>query len=172
MSLDARGGGAPGPEAMMRVKELMSAPAATVAPGDSLRIADGMVAMGGVRHLPVVSNGALVGVISQRDILRAPGLLSHLLSTARAALRSLRVQDVMSIDLVTIGADASVEEAAQKLLDHRVGCLPVVEAGALVGIVTTSDLLRALAGPPEAADAVVKAANRSSAAPAPAVKDA
>jgi CBS domain-containing protein len=131
-----------------------------------------MMSMGGVRHLPVVSNGALVGVISQRDILRAPGLLSHLLSTARAALRSLRVQDVMSIDLVTIGADASVEEAAQKLLDHRVGCLPVVEAGALVGIVTTSDLLRALAGPPEAADAVVKAANRSSAAPAPAVKDA
>jgi acetoin utilization protein AcuB len=173
MSLDARGGGgAASPEAMMRVNELMSAPAATVAPGDSLHIADGMMSMGGVRHLPVVSNGALVGVISQRDILRAPGLLSHLLSTARAALRSLRVQDVMSVELVTIGADAPVEEAAQKLLEHRVGCLPVVEAGALVGIVTTSDLLRALAGPPEAADAVVKAANRSSAAPAPAVKDA
>jgi acetoin utilization protein AcuB len=132
----------------------MSAPAATVAPGDSLHIADGMMCMGEVRHLPVVSNGELVGVISQRDILRAPGL-SHLLSTAKAVLRSLRVDDVMSRELVTIGADASVGEAAHKLLSHRVGCLPVVESGALVGIVTTSDLLRALAGPPEAAEAVV-----------------
>jgi CBS domain-containing protein len=131
-----------------------------------------MMSMGGVRHLPVVSNGALVGVISQRDILRAPGLLSDLLSTARAALRSLRVHDVMSVDLVTIGADASIEDAARKLLNHRVGCLPVVQAEALVGIVTTSDLLRAVAGPPETADAVVKAANRSWAAPAPAAKDA
>jgi CBS domain-containing protein len=78
----------------------------------------------------------------------------------------------MSVELVTIGADAPVEEAAQKLLEHRVGCLPVVEAGALVGIVTTSDLLRAVAGPPEAAAAVVTAPNRSSAVPAPAVKDA
>jgi CBS domain-containing protein len=127
----------------------------------------------GVRHLPVVRNGELVGVISQRDILRAPGFLSHLLSAPKAVLRSLRVDDVMSRELVTIDAAASVEEAAQKLLSHRVGCLPVLEAGVLVGIVSTSDLLLALAGPPEAADAVVGwAARPPSTAPAPAVRGA
>ena len=146
MSLEPPSDRVPNQEAVVRVKELMSAPAATVAPGDSLHIADGMMSLGEVRHLPVVSNGELVGVISQRDILRAPGLRSSLLSTARAALRSLRVQDVMSVELVTIGADASVEDAAQKLLSHRVGCLPVVESGALLGIVTTSDLLGLLTG--------------------------
>ena len=56
----------------MRVKDLMSARVAIVAPDDSLHIADGIMSLGGVRHLPVVSGGELVGVISQRDIVAAP----------------------------------------------------------------------------------------------------
>ena len=53
----------------------------------------------------------------------------------------------MTRQLVTIGAGAMVQEAADLLLKHRVGCLPVLERGALVGIVTTSDVLRAIVGP-------------------------
>jgi CBS domain-containing protein len=156
----------------MRVKHLMSAPAATVAPGDSLHMADGLMYMGGVRHLPVVNSGGdLVSVISQRDILRAPGLLSPMLSSTKAVLKSHRVDEVMSREPVTIGAEASVEAAAQKLLHHRVGCLPVVVGGALVGIVTTTDLLRALAGPPQAERAAVRRAAPSPAAPAPAASE-
>jgi CBS domain-containing protein len=134
----------------MRVKELMSAPAATIAPGDSLHIADGIMSLGVVRHLPVVSGGDLVGVVSQRDILRSPGMFSPVLGFAvdtRAALKALRVADAMSPAVVTIGAEASVGEAAERMLKHRVGCLPVVEGGTLVGIVTTSDLLRAIVDP-------------------------
>lgn len=137
----------------MRVKQLMSTPAATVAPGDSLHIADGMMSLGVVRHLPVVSGGDLVGVVSQRDILRSPGMLSPVLGLAvdtRAALKTLRVEDAMSPRVLTIGAEASVREAAERMLKHRVGCLPVVEGGKLVGIVTTSDLLRAMVDPSEA----------------------
>lgn len=131
----------------MRVKQLMSAPAATVAPGDSLHIADGIMSLGVVRHLPVVSGDDLVGVVSQRDILRSPGLLSPVLGLAvdtRAALKTLRVEDAMSPTVLTIGAEASVREAAERMLTHRVGCLPVVDGGKLVGIITTSDLLRAI----------------------------
>ncbi len=59
----------------------------------------------------------------------------------------------MTKEVVTIDADATVREAAERLLKHKVGCLPVLERGALVGIVTTSDLLHAIAGPyPVAAD--------------------
>jgi CBS domain-containing protein len=147
----------------MRVKELMSAPAATVAPGDSLHVADGIMSLGGVRHLAVVSDGELRGVVSQRDILRAPGLLSPVLSSPRAVLRALSVEDLMSTEVVTVRAQASVEEAAERLLRYRIGCLPVIgEQGELVGIVTTSDLLRAIAGSMAAVDAGASAQARRS----------
>jgi CBS domain-containing protein len=139
----------------MRVKDLMTAPAATVARGDSLHVADGIMSMGGVRHLPVLHGPELVGVISQRDILRAPGLLSPAYGfggDARAVLKALRVEDVMSSAVVTIGAEAPVQVAAERLLEHRVGCLPVLDGATLVGIVTTSDLLRAMAGPSQGTD--------------------
>jgi acetoin utilization protein AcuB len=100
----------------------------------------------------VLRDGALVGILTHRDILRAPGLLAPALEYAadtRAALRALRVEEAMSSPVITIRADASAKEAAERLLEHRVGCLPVMEGGRLVGIVTTSDLLRAIAGPPE-----------------------
>ncbi len=132
----------------MRVKHLMSAPPATVAPGESLHVADGIMSMGVVRHLPVVKEGALVGLVSQSDILRSPALLAPLFGLtvdSKAALRALRVEDAMSSPVFTIGPDASVQDAAARLLDHRVGSLPVLEDGKLVGIVTTSDLLRAVA---------------------------
>ena len=130
----------------------MRVPVATVSPSESLYIADGLMSLGALRHLPVLSGNALVGILTHRDILRAPGLLSPVLEFAadtRAALRALRVDEAMTTAVVTIGADASVKEAAEQLLEHRVGCLPVMEDGRLVGIVTTSDLLRAIAGPGE-----------------------
>ena len=134
----------------MRVRDIMSVPAATVTPDDSLHVADGTMNLGGVRHLPVQDGPDLVGVISERDILRAPGVLTPvdgLAVDARALLRVLRVGDAMSSPAITIAADAPVAEAAGLLLRHRVGCLPVLADGSLAGILTTSDLLRAMAQP-------------------------
>ena len=131
----------------MRVKQVMSVPATAVLPADSLHVADGIMSMGGVRHLPVVRDGDVVGVVSHRDILRATGLVAPLIDNTRAALKALRVEEVMSSPAVTIDAEASLQAAAGRLLMNRVGCLPVLEAGKLVGIVTTSDLLRAISGP-------------------------
>ena len=131
----------------MRVRDVMSVPAATVTPDDSLHVADGTMSLGRVRHLAVQSGPHLVGVISERDILRAPSArtpVDGLAVDARALLRVLRVADAMSSPVITIAADAPVAEAAALLLRHRVGCLPVLEDGSLAGIVTTSDLLRAI----------------------------
>lgn len=132
----------------MRVRDVMSVPAAAVASDDSLHVADGTMSLGGVRHLVVLSGGELAGVVSERDILRAPGMLAPvdgLAVDARAALKVLRVGDVMSSPAITVRGDTPVAEAAALLVDNRVGCLPVLEEGRLVGIVTTSDLLRSVA---------------------------
>lgn len=134
----------------MRVRGLMKAPVTTVDPDESLHFADGTMSLGGIRHLPVVHGLALVGIITHRDVLSAPstfaGTSLGLAGDARAGLKALKVRDVMIKDVVTIAPEAMVQEAAELLLKHRVGCLPVLDRGGLVGILTTSDLLRAVVG--------------------------
>jgi acetoin utilization protein AcuB len=124
----------------------MTASVATIAPEDDLQVANDVMSRGGHRQLPVVSGRALVGMLTDRDILSAPRLLARVLGLAvgsRAALKTLHVAQVMASTVTTIEADGSLEDATEQLLRHRVRCLPVLDEGALVGIVTTSDVLRA-----------------------------
>lgn len=145
----------------MKVRDLMKTRVATIAPDESLHLADGIMTLGSIRHLPVVSGGALVGILTHRDVLRAPATFFGFATGARAVLRALTARDVMTREVVTIDAEATVKAAADRLLKHKVGCLPVLERGVLVGIVTTSDVLRAIVGPnavaPDWPDAMVEA---------------
>ena len=127
---------------------MMTRSPTTVGPEMSVGAALDLMLSGGFRHLPVVDGRGPVGMLTQRDILGAAGLFGPVLGSAdtREALKAHTVGEAMS-GLVTVEAEASLQEAAEKLLKHGVDCLPVIEDGALVGIVTTSDLLRALAGP-------------------------
>jgi acetoin utilization protein AcuB len=86
-----------------------------------------------IRHLPVLDDGRVVGILSDRDLRRA--------MTGRPD--ETTVADVLTADPVTVGPDDRVETAARLLVEHDVGCVPVVAGGRLVGIVTASDLLRA-----------------------------
>ena len=115
-------------EVVVRVKDIMSAPVTTVAAGDSLHTAHEIMNLGGLRHLPVVDGRGLVGMLTKRDILSAPGLFAPVLLAVdtRATLKVHRVDEAMS-GLVTIGAQGSLQEAAEKLLKHRVDCLSVLE---------------------------------------------
>jgi CBS domain-containing protein len=99
-----------------------------------------------VRHLPVLEDGRVVGIVSQRDLLAAS--LSKALDfearDRRTFLRSVDVGEVMSREVVTIAPEASLADAAALMLGRRIGCLPVVKPdGTLVGLVTETDLLRA-----------------------------
>jgi len=101
----------------------------------------------GLRHLPVVDDGRLVGIVSHRDILRVSAGALEPGAAQRDAIMKERtfVEDVMTRDVVSVSPDASVEEAAQLLLRHKFGCLPVVSPdGKLVGIVTEHDFVRLL----------------------------
>ena len=126
------------------VRDIMQRKVVTISAGDSLSTVEDIMTLGGVRHMPVVQAGGLVGVVSQRDLLRAS--LSTLIDLGkderRAFLHVVEIEKVMSAPPITIGPGASVREAAHLMASRKIGCLPVLEEGRLVGLVTETDLLQ------------------------------
>src|SRR5262245_12392577 len=131
----------------MLVRDLMQRDVVTLKLGDSLGLAEDIMELGRIRHLPVTSGGVVVGVVSQRDLYRAA--VSSMLRMSRSAerqwLAEIPVHNVMSDDVYTIEPDASVQRAVDVMLARRIGCLPVVEHGKLVGLLRETDCLRYLA---------------------------
>jgi acetoin utilization protein AcuB len=129
-----------------RVRDLMTTEVTTLRRNDKLAIADDVMRLGRIRHLPVLDDDEreLVGIVSQRDLFR--GALARALGYGQHAqqklLDLLLVKDVMTSEVVTIGPDASLEEAARSMLERKIGCLPVLEEGRLVGLLTESDFVR------------------------------
>jgi len=93
------------------------------------------------RHLLVVEGRKLVGVISDRDILRCFGRHE---SADQAYLAAISVADVMSRDVITISGQRPISEAIDMLVDNGVNCLPVVDDGVLVGVITSTDFYAVL----------------------------
>jgi acetoin utilization protein AcuB len=133
-----------------RVRDLMHEKIVTIGASDRLSTVEDIMTLGRVRHMPVVQGGRLVGVVSERDLLRAS--LSNLTGfdseERRAFLNGVEIARVMSAPPIVIDADASVEEAALAMAERRIGCLPVMEGGSLVGLLTEAALLRYFAGVP------------------------
>lgn len=129
-----------------RVSEVMQTVVTTLTIHDRLDLADDVMRLGRVRHMPVLDQTKLVGIISNRDLLAAS--LSRTLDFAatdrRTFLRSIEISEVMSHDLITTSGDATLREAAELMLRHKIGCIPVVKSDrTLIGLVTETDLLRA-----------------------------
>jgi CBS domain-containing protein len=128
------------------VEAVMQREVASVRSGERLDFVDDVMALGRVRHMPVVDDGKLVGVVTQRDLLAAS--LSRALDfdarERRTFLRSVEVGEVMSRKPITVGPKTKLSDAAQLLLRHKIGCLPVVGPdGEALGLLTETDLLRA-----------------------------
>ena len=129
----------------VRVREFMTVHPVTVKLSDAIKEALDKMEKGKFRHLPVVDgDGKLVGMISDRDIrLIHPSPLFVRPEHAPAQLLMIKVRQAAVLNPVSIGPDASIEEATKLMLNWEVGALPVVnEEGALVGIITYADLLR------------------------------
>jgi CBS-domain-containing membrane protein len=128
------------------VERIMQREFASVRSDERLDFVEDVMALGRVRHMPVVDDGKLVGVVSQRDLLAAS--LSRVLDfdnqERRTFLRSIDVREVMAGRPITVAPSATLAEAATLLLRHKIGCLPVVgPGGEALGLVTETDLLRA-----------------------------
>ncbi|MGQ9475847.1 MAG: CBS domain-containing protein [Actinomycetota bacterium] len=130
----------------MLVKERMSAKPVTLSPDDTLRKARDLIKEHGLRRFPVVEGGKLVGIVTDRDVRQAD-MSSAVVQERRYVeyiLDRIQVRGIMTPDPITVNPDTPLEEAARLILENKIGGLPVVEGGELVGIITETDLIRTL----------------------------
>ncbi|MCC4265347.1 CBS domain-containing protein [Oceanimonas baumannii] len=122
------------------VSEIMSSRVLGLSPSASLAEARTLMQRHHIRHLPVIENEALIGLVSQRDILAAQ---ESSLEQGRNGqfLEQHRLSEIMITGVTTVSPHAGIREAALYLQKHKYGCLPVVNKGKLVGIVTDSDFI-------------------------------
>ena len=131
----------------MKVQAIMTQPALTVGVEMPVLEAQQLMASHRIRHLPVTEGGRLMGIVTDRDIrLNLPSPATSLsVWEVNYLLARLTVGSVMRSTVITVDPDREATEAAQIMLDHKIGALPVVDGGVIVGIVTETDMLRAFA---------------------------
>jgi acetoin utilization protein AcuB len=127
---------------MLRVRDAMTQDVVTVGPEESAARAWGLCRERNIRHLPVVERGRLVGIVSDRDLRD----LSPPRDTAdqENTLGWVQIRDMMSTGVVTAHPLDTIEHAAKVIYENRFNCLPVVADDEIVGIITSSDLVRTL----------------------------
>lgn len=112
----------------------MTTAVVTIGTQDRVETARALLSKRGIRHLPVVENGRLVGIVAERDLRMA--------EVVGSGAGSLVVADIMTSNLISVGAETSIERAAMLMADNKIGALPVVnDEDEVVGIITESDIL-------------------------------
>jgi CBS domain-containing protein len=127
----------------MKVKDVMVKEMATLDVNDELSLANDIMRLGRVRHLPVVDGARLLGIISERDLFRS-SLAQALGSggkTSRELMKTVRIKDLMVRELVTISPEMDLLQAVKIMVDKKIGCLPVVDHDRLVGLITETDIM-------------------------------
>lgn len=128
----------------MKVQDIMTRDVATLDLNDELSLADDIMKLGRIRHLPVVDEGRLVGIISQRDLFKASlaSAMGYGEKAKREFMKTVAVKEVMVDEVITISPQASIGDAGRLMLERKIGCLPVIEDDDLVGLITETDVLR------------------------------
>jgi acetoin utilization protein AcuB len=128
----------------MNVGRRMSHPVITVPPNTPITKAHELMARENINQCPVVKNGKLVGLITEKDILKAYPSSATTLAVWEVAslLEKIKVEDVMIKEFQTVEEDTPIEVAARILVDHKISALPVLHGKELVGIITEADLFK------------------------------
>lgn len=131
---------------MNTVAEIMTTEVLTVDPQNSVATAIRLMRTGELRRLPVVHEGRLVGIVTNGDVRRITGMSSVTRDAAgdNFLWQHIPITNVMTHEVITLSPATPIAEAARLMIDRKIGGVPVVEHGRLVGILTTSDLLEAL----------------------------
>ena len=126
------------------VRDLMRRDVKTLRRNDELTLADEVMRSDRIRHLPVLDeDGVLAGILSQRDMFHSALVkaLGYGASAQAKMLKMVVVKEAMTTDVVTVGPDTPLADAARLMVEKKIGCLPVVEGDKLVGIVTETDFV-------------------------------
>ncbi len=123
----------------MLVRDIMRSPAVAISPETTLQDAYRTMRQKGFRHLPVLDGGVLVGVVTDRDLRLATSALAK-----SPFPPGSQVSAVMCRTPLTADPNDAVEDAARTMRERKIGCLPVLDEGKLIGIITGIDLLDAL----------------------------
>jgi CBS domain-containing membrane protein len=127
------------------VRDLMTKDVVTLERNDKLLMADDVMRLGRIRHVPIVDgDGALAGIVSQRDLfhsglMKALGYGSH---GQRKALDMILIKEAMKTEVITTTPDTKLAAAARLMLAQKIGCLVVVDEGKIVGILSESDFVK------------------------------
>ncbi|MFH7525504.1 CBS domain-containing protein [Aeromonas sp. A5] len=129
---------------MLHIRDIMTTRVATVSMDDRLGVIKDIFEQAHFRHLLVLEEEELVGVISDRDLFRAisPYLDSEAEMSRDTETLSRRAHQIMSRQLVTIAPNLPLRDGIKLMLEKNVSCLPVLENGALVGIISWKDFLK------------------------------
>ena len=127
----------------MKVRDIMTTEVVTLKVDEELSLASDIMTLARIRHLPIVEGDRLVGIISQRDLFKASlaSVIDYDYQVARAHLKTVTIKEIMAKEIFTIAPDTKIHEAGQIMLEKKIGCLPVIENDALVGMVTESDIM-------------------------------
>ena len=127
---------------MLLVKDSMSREVVALPPQATAGEALALCRERRIRHLPVLEDGRLVGIVSDRDLRSATPALGD--PQRAEALSNIVVSEVMADEVTTARPDDPIEEAANTMREKKIGCLPVVEEESVVGIISSSDVMEAL----------------------------
>ena len=127
---------------MLRVRDAMTREVVTLGPEASAAEALGVCREKRIRHIPIVEEGRLVGLVSDRDLRDVSPPRGG--RDQENTLGWVRVRDIMSTDLITVGPRDTIDHVAQEIYERKIGCLPVVDGRELVGIITSQDMMRTM----------------------------
>lgn len=127
---------------MLTVAEIMTREPYTLGPDDTLATARQLLAEHHIRHIPIVSaDGSLLGLVSQRDVLAAGDTTVLNREGGSSRENYVALSSIMSSPVQSVDESASLRGTAMHLQKHKVGCVPVLSKGKLVGIITDSDFV-------------------------------
>ena len=131
----------------MLIKDRMTKPPITAPPGMPIQEALKLMRERGIRRLPVVDKkGKLIGIVSDRDLLHASPSDATSLSVweLNYLISKVTLKDVMTKNVITVTPETPVQEAARIMAEKKIGGLPVVQSGKVIGVITETDLFRVL----------------------------
>ncbi len=128
----------------MLVEQRMSRPVIAIHPDMPIHDVRKLFSQEKIRRAPVIKNGKLIGIVSDKDLIDAAPSPATSLSVweMNYLLSKIQIKDIMTKDVITINEDTPIEQAARIMVDNKIGGLPVMRFGKVVGIITETDLFK------------------------------